>query len=199
MNFRNEKSDLSCNGLSVEEAFEKDRRRWLERLAEERLVEGGGRRTEPIGAAYTPHYSKMRAEDFVRRHALSNRGRPEREARQSRTGISSPVRTIVGGLLELVGSQEAKGERFEARCVASSGPRGPLYRAVITSKVTKCAPSSGAPISAGDWYQKQTRPHEVARNGEPKGLREDTEPAKKAQARRPVYGAMVIPSRWPQK
>ena len=166
MNFRNEKSDLSCNGLSVEEVFEKDRRRWLERLAEERLVEGGGRRTEPIGAAHMPHHSKMRAEDFVRRHALSNRGRPEREARQSRTGISSPVRAIVDGLLELAGSLEAKSESSKARCAASSGPRGPLYRAKITSKATECAPSSGAPISAGDWYWKQTRPHKVAGNQE---------------------------------
>ena len=199
MNFKNEKAEPSCSELSVEEAFEKDRRRWLKRLEEERLMEGRGRGTEPIGAAYMPHYSKRRAEDFVRKHAMSSRSNQGRGQSKATQGASSPVRTIVDGLLELVGSPEAKGERSEARCAASSGPRGPLYRAVTTSKVTKCAPSSGAPASVGGCYWKQTRPHKVARNGEPKGLREDTEPAKKAQARRPVYGAMVIPSRWPQK
>lgn len=157
------------------------------------------RRTAPVGGVNLPCYGKMRAEDFVRKYAMSNRSGPGRERGKATQGASSPVRTIVDGLLELVGSPEAKGERSEARCAASSGPRGPLYRAVTTSKVTKCAPSSGAPASVGGCYWKQTRPHKVARNGEPKGLREDTEPAKKAQARRPVYGAMVMPSRWPQK
>ena len=199
MNFKNEKAEPSCSELSVEEVFEKDRGRWLKRLAEERLMEGRGRRTAPIGGVGMPHYSKMRAEDFVRKHAMSSRSNQGRGQSKAAQGVSSPVRAIVDGLLELAGSPEAKGERSEARCAASSGPRGPLYRAVTTSKVTKCAPSSGAPASVGGCYWKQTRPHKVARNGELKGLREDTEPAKKAQARRPVYGAMVIPSRWPQK
>ena len=73
MNFKNEKAEPSCSELSVEEAFEKDRRRWLKRLEEERLMEGRGRGTEPIGAAYMPHYSKRRAEDFVPRRGPARR------------------------------------------------------------------------------------------------------------------------------
>ena len=199
MNFKNEKAEPSCSELSVEEVFEKDRRRWLKRLEEERLMEGRGRGTEPIGAAYMPNYSKRRAEDFVRKHAMSSRSNQGRGQSKVAQGVSSPVRAIVDGLLELAGSLEAKGESSKARCAASSGPRGPLYRAKITSKATECAPSSGAPISAGDWYWKQARPHKVARNQELLERRGGAGPTKKAQARRPVYGAMVVPSAWPQK
>ena len=157
------------------------------------------RRTTPISRANVPSYSKMRAEDFVRKHALSNRGGRSGEQGKAAQGVSSPVRTIVDGLLELVGRVEAKGERPEARCAVSSGPRGPLYRAVITCKVTECAPSSGAPVSAGDWYGKQTARSRAARNGGPMGRREDSESAKKAMARRPACGAMVLPSAWAGK
>lgn len=158
-----------------------------------------GWRTEPIGAAFMSNYNRVRAEDSVGEHAMSSRnGRSRGQGKAAQEG-SSPVRTIVDGLLELAGSLEAKGKRSEVCCAASSGPRGPLYRATITSKVTECAPSSGTPISAGEHYWKQTCPHKVAGNGELSERREDVEPTKKAPARRPVYGAMVMPSAWPQK
>lgn len=158
-----------------------------------------GRRATPIGRANVPSYSKMRAEDFVRKHALSNRGGRSGERGKAAQEAGSPVRTIVDGLLELVGRVEAKDERPEARCAASSGPRGPLCRAVTTCKATECAPSSGDPVSVGDWYGKQTAGSRATSNGEPMGRREDSEPAKKATARRPACGAMVIPSAWPGK
>lgn len=158
-----------------------------------------GQKTAPTGGVNLPHYCKMRAEDFVRKCALSNRG--GQSGRQSKTAqeAGSPVRTVVDGLLKLVGRAEAKDERPGARYAASSGPRGPLYRAVITCKVTECAPSSGPSISVGEWCGKQTARSRATRNGELVGWRKDTRPTKKAPARRPACGEMVIPSAWPGK
>lgn len=159
-----------------------------------------GQKTAPIGGVNLPHYSKMRAEDFVRKCALSNRDGQSGKQSKNAQGASSSVRTIVDGLLmKLVVPPEAKGERSEECYAASSGPRGPLYRAVITCKVTECAPSSGPSISVGEWCGKQTARSRATRNGELVGWRKDTRPTKKAPARRPACGEMVIPSAWPGK
>ena len=159
-----------------------------------------GQKTAPIGGVNLPHYSKMRAEDFVRKCALSNRDGQSGKQSKNAQGASSSVRTIVDGLLmKLVVPPEAKGERSEECYAASSGPRGPLYRAVITCKVTECAPSYGPSISIGEWYGKQTARSRAARNGEPMGWRKDSGAARKATARRPARGAMVLPSARPSK
>lgn len=81
----------------------------------------------------------------------------------------------------------------------NSNTSGPICSAVVTSEATKHAPRSGAPVSVGDWYGKQRAGSRATRNGEPVGWREDAGPAKRAPARRPVYGAMVLPSAWSRK
>ncbi|OUP51657.1 hypothetical protein B5F19_14270 [Pseudoflavonifractor sp. An184] len=81
----------------------------------------------------------------------------------------------------------------------NSNTRGPICSAVVTSEATKHAPRSGAPVSVGDWYEKQRAGSRATRNGETAGWREDAGSAKRAPARRPVYGAMVLPSAWSRK